>query len=436
MDARPPSRTLGRTLLTGLTGLALAAVPCTATATAAPEPTTGAEVVLDWNRTAEAVLNQDAKLYSAEQFVWHGFVSAAVYNAVVGIEGHFKPYKWRVRGPHDASPEAAAATAAHRVLSTYFPTSKSRLDAALHDSLAKIPDGPAEDRGVAFGERAARHLVRLRADDGRDAQVTYDRPPTAGVWRPTPPANAEFALPWLTRTRPLLLDSPDQLLPEPPPALTSRQYAADVAEVRALGGKNSTARTARQTETARFFADVLPVQFQTAYRGWATRHGLDLAETALLFAAANTATADATISAWHAKYTHAQWRPITAIRLAGTDGNPATEPDPAWEPLLRTPAYPDYVSGHCAVDGAAVTVLDLLGDRLGDRARDGDDLDLRIASAVTGTTRTYHSAADFNRDVRDARVLGGVHFRTSDDVGNRMGRHIGHLSVERHFTPV
>ncbi|MFE6284539.1 vanadium-dependent haloperoxidase [Streptomyces sp. NPDC057877] len=432
MDTRPPSRPLRRTLVVGLTGLALAAVPCAPTAAAPGERTTGTDVITDWNRTTEAVLNDDAKLYSAEQFVWHGFVSTAVYNAVVGIEGWYKPYKWRVRAPRHASPEAAAAAAAHRVLLTYFPTSRQRIDTAYRDSLAGIADGTAEKRGVAFGERAARHLIGLRADDGRDSQVTYDRPPATGVWRPTPPTHTPFALAWLTRTRPLLLDSAQRMLPEAPPAVTSRRYAADLAEVRALGAKNSTRRTARQTETARFFADVLPKQFQAAYRGWAARHGLDLVETARLLAAANTATADATIAAWYAKFTHAQWRPITAIRLADGDGNPATEGDPAWEPLLRTPAYPDYVSGHCAVDGAAVTVL----DRFRERFTDGDDLDLRISSAVTGTTRTYHRAADFNRDVIDARTLGGVHFRTSDIVGNRMGRQIGGLAMDEYFVPL
>ncbi|WP_328873828.1 vanadium-dependent haloperoxidase [Streptomyces sp. NBC_00287] len=383
-------------------------------------------MITDWNRTADAVINGDAKLYAAEQLVWHGFVSAAVYNAVVGVEGRYSPYKWHGRAPATASSEAAAAAAAHRVLLTYFPKSRNRIDAAFEDSLAKIPDGRAQDLGVAFGRKAAEHLVRMRVDDGRGAPVSFGRQPAMGVWRPTPPANQTFHLPWLAKMRPLLVESSDQFVPGPPPPPHSRQYARDVAEVKALGGKKSK-RSARQTETARFYADVLTVQLQAAYRGHTARHGLDIVDAARLFAAANTATADAAITAWNAKFTHAQWRPITAIRLAATDGNPATEPDGSWEPLLRTPPYPDYVSGHCAIDGAAITVLDRLT---------GGDVAFRISSAVTGTTRTYKRAADFNRDVIDARVFGGIHYRTSDLVGNAMGREIGRFALDHYFRPV
>ncbi|MET9439350.1 vanadium-dependent haloperoxidase [Streptomyces sp. NPDC006610] len=434
MDASPPSprshRTPRRTLLAALTALALAAAPWSATAAPERPPAPGAagpQVILDWNRTAVATINTDARLYSAEQFLWHGFVSAAVYNAVVGIEGRYTPYKWDVRRPHGASAEAAAAAAAHEVLRTYFPSSRKRLDAAYAESLAKIPDGRAEERGVAFGRRAAEHVVRLRADDGRGARVTYAKAPAPGVWRPTPPTEAPFHAPWLAKTRPLLLDSAERVLPAAPPAPASRRYARDFAEIKAMGGRSGSLRTAWQTETARFYADVLPVQLQDAYRGHVERRGLDLVDAARLFAAANTATADASIAAWNAKYTHGQWRPVTAIRLAGTDGNPATEADPEWTPLLRTPPYPDYVSGHCTVDGAAVTVLDRLS---------GGDLDLRISSAVTGTTRTYTRAADFRRDVINARVWGGVHFRTSDVVGDRLGRDIGAFTLDHYFTPV
>lgn len=418
---------LRRTLLVGLSALTLSSAVPLAQASEVSTPTPNAEVITDWNRTADAVINGDAKLYAAEQLIWHGFVSAAVYNAVVGVEGRYTPYKWHGRALGTASSEAAASAAAHRVLLTYFPKSRERIDAAFAASLARIPDGQAEDLGVAFGRKAADHVVQLRVDDGRGAPVRFARKPAMGVWRPTPPANQTFHLPWLAKMRPLLVESPNRFLPGPPPPLHSRRYAQDVAEVQALGGKHSLQRSARQTETARFYADVLSVQLQAAYRGYTARHGLDIVDAARLFAAANTATADAAITAWNAKFTHAQWRPITAIRLAAADGNPATEADPAWEPLLRTPPYPDHVSGHCAIDGAAITVLDRLT---------GGDVDFRISSAVTGTTRTYRTAADFNRDVIDARVLGGIHFRTSDIAGNDLGRKIGHFALDRYFQPV
>ncbi|MFC8517774.1 vanadium-dependent haloperoxidase [Streptomyces sp. NPDC057257] len=419
-----------RTLVLGLTVLALGTPPWpsqAADAQLAPRAVPGAGVIDDWSRTAVDVVQTDAKRPGAEQFLWYGFVDAAVYNAVVGIEGRYAEYKWDVRGPRHASSEAAAAAAAHRILLTYFPASQARVDAAYTASLAKIPDGKAEEDGVAFGEKAAAHIVRLREGDGRGAPVTFDKPPAPGVWRPTLPANAPMVDPWLAKVRPMVLDSSDQLRPGPPPALTSTTYTKDFAEVKAMGARTGSGRTDAQTETGRFFGDVLPVQFQAAYRGYVERHGLDIVDAARLFAATGTATADASITAWNAKLTYGQWRPITAVRLADTDGNPATSPDPDWLPLLDTPAYPDYTSGHCTNDGATMKVLSRLT---------GGDIDFRISSAVTGTTRTYTSAADYNRDVIDARVWAGIHFRTSDVVANRVGTRIGAWTLDHYFRPL
>ncbi|GAA3832399.1 hypothetical protein GCM10022403_076910 [Streptomyces coacervatus] len=324
----PPSRTVRRTLVVGLTVLALGAVPwasssATSSATSAPaaKPAPGAGVINDWSETAVAVVQTDAKRPGAEQALWYGFMGAAVYNAVVGIEGRYAEYKWHVRGPRHASSEAAAAAAAHRVLLTYFPGSQARVDAAYTASLAKIPDGKAEDEGVAFGERAAARIVQLRENDGRGAPITFDKPPAPGVWRPTPPANAPMVDPWLAKVRPMLLDSPDQFRPGPPPKLTSKTYTKDFNEVKTMGARTGSSRTDAQTDTARFFSDVLPVQFQAALRGYTQRHGLDIVEAARLSAATWTATADAQITAWTTKLTYGQWRPITAIRLTDTDGN-------------------------------------------------------------------------------------------------------------------
>lgn len=434
------SPTVRRTVVVGLTVLALGAVPWASTSASstaasstsaipnrAPKPAPSAAVINDWSETAVAVVQTDAKRPGPEQFLWYGFVDAAVYNAVVGIEGRYAEYKWHERGPRSASSEAAAAAAAHRVLLTYFPASQSRLDAAYTASLAKIPDGKAEDDGVRFGERAASRIIHLRENDGRGAPVTYDKPPAPGVWRSTLPANAPMVDPWLAKVRPMLLGSSDQFRPGPPPALTSKAYTKDFAEVKAMGAKTGSARNAAQTETGRFFSDVLPVQFQAAYRGYVQRHGLDIVEAARLFAATGTATADAAITAWDSKLNYGQWRPITAIQLADTDGNPATAPDPSWLPLLDTPPYPDYISGHCINDGAVMRLLSRLT---------GGDIDFRISSAVTGTTRTYTSEKDYNRDVINARVWGGVHLRTSDVVANKVGGRIGEWALDHYFKPL
>ena len=434
----PRSRTVSRTLVVGLTVLALGAVPwASASATPnqpqnhnqnqVPKPVPGAAVINDWSETAVAVVQTDAKRPGAEQSLWYGFVSAAVYNAVVGIEGRYTEYKWHERGPRSASSEAAAAAAAHRVLLTYFPGSQGRLDAAYTASLAKIPDGKAEDQGVAFGERAAARIVQLRENDGRGAPVTFDKPPAPGIWRPTLPANAPMVDPWLAKVRPMLIDSSGQFRPGPPPALTSKRYAKDFAEVKAMGARTGSKRNATQTETGLFFGDVLPVQFQAADRSYVQRHGLGIVDAARLFAATGTATADAAITTWNTKLAYGQWRPITAVQLADTDGNPATAPDPSWLPLLDTPAYPDYMSGHCTNDGAMMRVLSRLT---------GGDIDFRISSAVTGTTRTYSSVKDYNRDVINARVWGGIHFRTSDVVGNKVGALVGDWALDHYFKPL
>ncbi|WP_329545483.1 vanadium-dependent haloperoxidase [Streptomyces sp. NBC_01356] len=423
----PPSRALPRALVVGFTALALGVSSSPWASTAAPVRAASSDVIRDWSETAVAVVSGDAQRPTAEPFIWYGFVSAAVYNAVVGIEGRYAQYKWHERGPRTASSAAAAAAAARRVLLTYFPRSQARIDAAYTASLEKVPDGKPEDEGVAFGERAAARLVELRENDGRGATVTFDKQPAPGVWRPTLPNHTPFINPWMAKVRPMLLDSPDQFMPGPPPGLTSKRYARDLAEVKAMGAKTSTVRTAKQTETALFFTDPLPQQLQAAYRDYTARHGLDIVEAARLFAAAGTASADATITTWNSKFTYGLWRPITAIRLADTDGNPATEADPSWLPLANTPPYPEYMGGHCANDGAVMSVLDRLT---------GGDIDLRVSSAVTGTTRTYTDSADFNRDVINARVWEGIHFRTADIVGNRVGRHIGTYALGHYFQPL
>ncbi|GAA2927788.1 vanadium-dependent haloperoxidase [Streptomyces enissocaesilis] len=366
---------------------------------------------------------------SGQGAVWHSFVSAAVYNAVVGIQGRYAPYKWRVKGPSTASPEAAAVAAAHRVLLDCFPASRTRLDAAYADSLAKIPDGRAERQGVAFGERAADHILKLREGDGRHAPVEFNAAPAPGVWRPTPPDQQPYLDAWLGRLRPMTLTSPDQFRPGPPPALSSPRYARDLNELKAMGGKTGSGRTARQTETALFFGGNLLVQFQTGIRDYADRHRLGIADTARLFAAANVSATDAVVASWDAKLHYGFWRPVTAIRMAGTDGNPATAADPKWQPLApNTPPHPDYISGHATVASAVLrAVTGILGT-----AR----LDLHVRSEATGTARHYKHADQFNKDMIDARVWVGVHTRTADVVGCRTGNRIGTWVLSRHFQPL
>ncbi len=209
-----------------------------ATAPAAPAAGGGvadAVVITDWNEVAVATIVTDAGKANAEAFMWYAFEQAAVYNAVVGITRKYELYKWEKLGPRLASPEAAAATAAHRILMTYFPASATRLDAALAESLDGVPDGYQEDKGIAYGERAARRIVRLREDDGRFADVVFDEPEGPGVWRPTPPTSTPFFDPWLAELKPLTMPSPDHFRPGPPPGLGSDAYTREYREVKRLG---------------------------------------------------------------------------------------------------------------------------------------------------------------------------------------------------------
>jgi hypothetical protein len=399
---------------------------------AATSPDADPSVITDWNATAVATIVVDAGKANAEAFLWYGFVQAAVYNAVVGITREYELYQWNVRGPRAASPEAAAAAAAHDVLLHYFPASQTRLDTALETSLAGVTDGSAEQQGVKYGQRAAARLIELRVDDGRNAPITFDTPLAPGVWRPAPPTFTPFFDPWLSQVRPMLLSSPDQFRPAPQPALTSEAYAADFQEVKELGAKDSATREPTETETAMFFSDIGVGPLQGALRDLALRHNMNISDSARLFAAADMSLADSTIAIWDSKFHYGFWRPIHAIQLADTDGNRATIEDPTWEPLIPTPPYPDYASGLTSVVGVVSrTVSRLIGD---------GRVDLNITSIAAGLpgpplTRHYELAADLNSAAIDARVWSGIHFRTADEVGNVVGTQVGDWALDHYFQP-
>jgi hypothetical protein len=378
-------------------------------------------VVSAWNATAVSTVVTDAGQANAEAFLWFAFVHLAMYNAVVGITRDYALYNWDERGPRSASPEAAAAAAAHRLLLHYFPASQTRLDGALAASLANVTDGPAESNGVQYGERAADRIIELRTNDGRNGTLTFDRPPEPGVWRPTPPGFLPFFEPWIR---------PSQFRPGPPPALTSKRYATDFNEVKALGSKTSSLRTQQQTQTALFFSDIAFGPLQAALRDLAMRRSMNISDAAHMFAAVDVSIADTAIATWDAKFTYGFWRPITAIQLAGDDGNTHTVADPTWEPLLVTPPYPDYTSGLTGTIGSASRALS--------RILGGGRVDLNITSVAAGlpgppVTRHYEFASEINADVIEARITGGIHFRTADVVGNRLGTKVADWALDHEF---
>ena len=260
-------------------------------------------------------------------------------------------------------------------------TIAANLNAALATTLEQIPAGVPKEQGIHYGERAAERLVELRENDGRFAPVVFDMALAPGVWRPTPPALAPFFGAWLGQVEPFVLDSPSQFRPGPPPPIMSDLYVEEFEEVRDYGVNVGSLRTPAQTETARFFTDVTIGPMQAGLRDLVTRRGLDISDSARLFAAVNLSVADAAIAVWDGKFHYGWWRPITAIREADTDGNPHTAGVPGWTPLIVTPPYPDWPSGLCGVIGAASTVLSQLNP-------DGRvDLSLRpLRRASRGTT--------------------------------------------------
>ena len=432
-----PRRWPRHAALTLLISLSLMAP--TSAAAAKPPPAADPAVITTWNQVMVATITQmppnGAGKANAEAFLWYSFVQAAVYNAVNGITREYELYNWNAKGPKKASPEAAAAAAAHRVLMTYFGTTPeivASLNGALATSLAGIPDGRSKRQGIHYGQRAADRIIALRADDGRFAPVIYEAAPAPGVWRPTPPANLPFFDPWLGFVDPLVLDSPTRFDPGPPPAIASDLYVTEFEEVRDYGVKDGSLRSPAQTLTALFISDIPIVPIQASLRDLVTRRGLDISDSARLFAAVEMSIADSIVTTWNAKFVYRWWRPITAIQLADDDGNPATTGVPGWTPFLVTPPYAEWPSGLCSVIGAVTTALPRLN---------GDGLvDLNITSVAAGmggppVTRHYDAAGALQQDCIDARVWSGIHFRTADVKAVAIGTQVANWALDHQFAP-
>jgi hypothetical protein len=367
-----------------------------------PSGQENAAVALFWQRNALRTVFAEAATPVPSSALYLGFTSLAVDDAVRTAGGR----------RHVSAP-AAAAVAAHDVLIAYFPASAANLNADLTTSLATIPDGPAERRGTAIGRAAAAKMIASRVDDGRNASIVYSRAPAPGIWQPPPTG---MAVPWLGFVKPLVLRHAVSV--DGPDPIDSAAYAADFNEIKRIGSVNSTERTAAQTEIARFFSANPILQLREALLLRLDSHPLSLARTTRLFAELDAATADALIQCWRLKYDVGFWRPFQAIPAAATDGNDATTADPTWAPLLPTPPYPDYLSGHaCVVAAFTSTVGPVLGDRVA----------LRLHSSVTGTDHTYRNLRALESDAFMARIWLGFHFRDAMDDGYRLGHLTGKL---------
>jgi hypothetical protein len=378
--------------------------------------------VTDWSLIAQTAIAEGRPPGSSQ--VLHGIVHAAMYDAVVAVEGGFQPFAIAPPVARPASADAAVAAAAHAVLVARVPDQAGHIDERYAASLDAHEDGPSEDNGIAVGEAVAAGILGLRANDGFGADVPYDQPaPGPGVFEPTPPPDNPVDVA-LARVRPLTFFAPSRFRPSGPPALTSPRYTEDFLEVATLGRADGTVRTPEQTETAEFWSENTYVQWNRNLRNLAVTRQLDLVDTARMMAMAHVAAADAVIGCFDAKYHFLSWRPVHAITRAEADGNPATETDTGWSPLLIV-NHPEYPSAHaCWSQAVTDAVAAFFGtDRVG----------LSLDSTATGTTREYPTVRAVMRDVVVARIAGGLHFRYAMTDGALLGYRVARHVTENYF---
>jgi hypothetical protein len=366
-----------------------------------------------------------------------GFLDAAlahlaIHDAVQAFEGRYEPYKVAIPGA-TGSPVAAVAAAAHGVLVGLYPGQAAALDADLNAFLTA--NGLHGNPGLVVGLQAAEALLTEYRPAITLPAFTGSTEP--GQWRPTPaylpPPPAPFApmaFLYLAYTKPFTMLRPSQFRPQPPPPMTSERYRRDYDEVKALGSDVSTARTDAQTDLAHFWSENFLTQWNRALRAIVDDHPLPLGDSARLFALANMAAADGTITGWESKRHFNFWRPVTAIQEADTDGNPRTEADPAWHPLVNTPPYQDYTSGANILTGVMTSMLQQFFGT--------DDFEFVVTSnapLATTRTRTYLRFSDAAQEVVDARVLLGIHFRFADEEARRQGSRVAHWAFMKFLRP-
>jgi membrane-associated phospholipid phosphatase len=376
------------------------------------------DVVVDWNNVALDAIRGTltSPPYAARDLA---IVQLSVYDAVKAAKSGL-------------AREAAVAQAAHDALYGLFPSlvgTSDLFDSALAGSLLGVADGPAKDKGVALGKQAAARELENRASDGANTVVPYTPGTGPQDWKPTPPAFAPALLPNWPAVKPFALKSGNQFRPAGPPAIDSAAFADAFNQVKALGAKSGSTRTADQTQIAQFWADgggtaTPPGHWNQIAQVLAESHHESLRGNARLFALLDVALADAGIAAWDAKYAYNYVRPVTAIQNAATDGNPATDANASWAPLLVTPPFPSYVSGHSTFSGAAARVL--AGFFGGDRQH------FTITSeGLPGVTRSFKSLQAAAEEAGMSRIYGGIHYSFDNADGLKLGRQVG-AYVMRH----
>jgi hypothetical protein len=377
------------------------------------------DVVTDWNIKAGDIV-ADAKVGTPPSNRVLAIVHTAMYEAANAVTKRYPGSRLNVVAAPGASLETAIAAANRTTLEKLLPSQQAAVESAYQAALAKIPDGAAKSAGITVGEQAAAAVLASRADD--NANLGEYRPLTgAGVYVPTV---IPIAVQWPKR-KPWLMTNPAQFRPGPPPKLASEVWARDYNEIKALGGRNSTQRTAEQTEIARFWEATLPPIYYGLVRSVATVPGRDVTQNARLLAAVTQAIDDAMIAVFDAKYHYNFWRPVTAICNGDMDGNDATEQDLSWAPFVETPMHPEYPCAHCIIAGAVGIVLEA------EIGSNPTPILTTTSSTAKNSARSWKKIDDFVQEVSLARIYDGVHYRFSTQVGTAMGKQIGALAVAK-----
>jgi len=391
-------------------------------AVAATAGSVGATVVADWNVTLlNAVKATSANPPRASRAM--AMVHGAVYDAVNGINGPYQPYRVLTPASGNANRTASAAAAAHRVLSSLFPTQQAAFDAQLAASLAQVPDGKAKQNGIAYGQFVADEMLAWRATDhANDPPPPWPDGVNPGEWRRTPPAFADPLLPHWGSVTPFAMTSGDQFRPPAPPDVDSPEYTAAYNEVKEIGRVDSATRTPEQTDIAKMWAAgagtvTPPGMWNQVAQQLSADTGLGILGEARLFGLIGLAVADAAISCWDAKYAYNYWRPVTGIRLGDADGNPDTAGDAGWLPLIATPPFPSYTSGHSTFSAASAKILEQFFGT--------DDLSFSVTAPEVGITRFFNSCSEAAEEAGQSRIYGGIHWQFDNGPAQIAGQGIG-----------
>jgi len=388
-----------------------------------------ADAVSDWNKIMVSIVRTAPNPFFQGRYA--AITEVAVFEAVNACIRQYQPYIGTITGDSGCSPEAAAVAAAHDVLVNYFPAAAATLDVDQANSLALLPDGTPKTSGISVGQAAAAAMIALRANDGSTPIQTFL--PTSsvlGVWQPTPPAfSPGILLNWRNVT-PFAVRTSDQFRVNAPPDLTSRKYTTSYNEVLEVGDVNSASRPQDRTDVAHFYALVnAPEVWNNVAQQITQARGTPLADKARAFALINMAISDGLVTVMESKYFYVRWRPVTAIRAGDTDGNPATEPNPSFTPLITTPPFPGYPSAHASASYGAREILERL---FGCGPYTITLLSPRIPTIVLH----YSSLAGITEDIDDARVFGGIHFRYDQEAGGRQGQRIGSFVFSHKLRPL